>query len=212
MSLSNLRKKVEGFTIIEVLIVLAIAGLILLIVFLAVPALQRNSRNTQRKNDVSAVASAISNFVSNNGGAVPTASGAITGASDPTSIVLYCSGASPTPTGGLTAGQVAPGTFTSGSCTTTNNNYELAKVGYYKPGDKKVFFANTGAGGSFSTAAIGSESAGNISTNSMTIDLGYSCNASNTGVNTTSTSNRSVALLYVVESGSGNGNMQCVDQ
>ena len=42
------KKRAEGFTIIEVLIVLAIAGLILLVVFLAVPALQRNARNTQR--------------------------------------------------------------------------------------------------------------------------------------------------------------------
>ena len=49
----------EGFTIIEVMIVLAIAALILLIVLLAVPALQRGSRNTQRKNDVSALAGAI---------------------------------------------------------------------------------------------------------------------------------------------------------
>ena len=39
----------KGFTIIEVMIVLAIAGLIILIVFLAVPALQRNGRNTQQK-------------------------------------------------------------------------------------------------------------------------------------------------------------------
>lgn len=59
MSYQNLRKKTEGFTIIEVLIVLAIAGLIMLIVFLAVPALQRNSRNTQRKNDVSALLGAV---------------------------------------------------------------------------------------------------------------------------------------------------------
>jgi prepilin-type N-terminal cleavage/methylation domain-containing protein len=39
------QKREAGFTIIEVLIVLAIAALILLIVFLAVPALQRNARN-----------------------------------------------------------------------------------------------------------------------------------------------------------------------
>ena len=62
----------EGFTIIEVMIVLAIAGLILLIVFLAVPALQRNSRNTQRKNDVQAMLGGISTYTSNNNGSVPT--------------------------------------------------------------------------------------------------------------------------------------------
>jgi prepilin-type N-terminal cleavage/methylation domain-containing protein len=62
----------KGFTIIEVLIVLAIAGLILLIVFLAVPALQRNSRNTQRKNDVQALLGGIQEWENNNSGQVPT--------------------------------------------------------------------------------------------------------------------------------------------
>jgi prepilin-type N-terminal cleavage/methylation domain-containing protein len=66
-----LKKNQRGFTIIEVLIVLAIAGLIMLIVFMAVPALQRNSRNTQRKNDVSALLSTYSEYISNNGGKVP---------------------------------------------------------------------------------------------------------------------------------------------
>jgi prepilin-type N-terminal cleavage/methylation domain-containing protein len=65
-------KKEQGFTIIEVMIVLAIAGLILLIVFLAVPALQRNARNTSLKNDASAVAAAVTEYESNNSGAVPT--------------------------------------------------------------------------------------------------------------------------------------------
>ncbi|MEI6480793.1 MAG: type II secretion system protein [Candidatus Saccharibacteria bacterium] len=57
-------RKQEGFTIIEVLIVLAIAGLIMLIVFLAVPALQRNSRNTQRQADASKVTAAIASCMS----------------------------------------------------------------------------------------------------------------------------------------------------
>ena len=70
---SKLTKQQKGFTIIEVLIVLAIAGLIMLIVFLAVPALQRNSRNTQRKNDVSAILSAVSEFTNNNNGQLPNA-------------------------------------------------------------------------------------------------------------------------------------------
>lgn len=73
--MKKLNKNQKGFTIIEVLIVLAIAGLIMLIVFLAVPALQRNSRNTQRKNDASALLGAISEHISNNNGALPTASG-----------------------------------------------------------------------------------------------------------------------------------------
>jgi prepilin-type N-terminal cleavage/methylation domain-containing protein len=72
------KRKESGFTIIEVLIVLAIAGLILLVVFLAVPALQRNSRNTQRKNDVSALLGAISEYSNTNGGALPTAANQVT--------------------------------------------------------------------------------------------------------------------------------------
>lgn len=68
----NLKKRSEGFTIIEVLIVLAIAGLIMLIVFLAVPALQRNSRNTSIKNDVGNVLGGIAEYQAANGGAMPT--------------------------------------------------------------------------------------------------------------------------------------------
>lgn len=64
----------KGFTIVETMIVLAIAGLILLIVLLAVPALQRSSTNTNIKSDASAIVSAITDFESNNGGTVPTAS------------------------------------------------------------------------------------------------------------------------------------------
>lgn len=69
--LNKLKKNNKGFTIIEVMIVLAIAGLILLIVFLAVPALQRNQRNTQRKNDAAHLAALISEYQSNNNGRSP---------------------------------------------------------------------------------------------------------------------------------------------
>src|SRR5438309_1368898 len=68
----NYKQKGKGFTIIEVLIVLAIAGLILAIVFLAVPALQRNSRNTQRKADISSILSGLNEYVTNNRGTFPT--------------------------------------------------------------------------------------------------------------------------------------------
>jgi prepilin-type N-terminal cleavage/methylation domain-containing protein len=69
--LQNIKKRNEGFTIIEVLIVLAIAGLILLVVFLAVPALQRNSRNQQRRTDAGNYLSAVNEWISNNAGKVP---------------------------------------------------------------------------------------------------------------------------------------------
>lgn len=73
--LKNIKKRNEGFTIIEVLIVLAIAGLILLVVFLAVPALQRNSNNNQRKNDVAAIINAVTEWSNNNGGKLPSSNG-----------------------------------------------------------------------------------------------------------------------------------------
>ena len=57
----------QGFTIIEVVLVLAIAGLIFLMVFVALPSLQKSQRDTQRKEDVSKVASAITQYNTNTG-------------------------------------------------------------------------------------------------------------------------------------------------
>lgn len=67
-------RKEEGFTIIEVLIVLAIAGLILLIVFLAVPALNRNNQNTQQRDRAAKVLGAIQETATNANGALPAPS------------------------------------------------------------------------------------------------------------------------------------------
>jgi prepilin-type N-terminal cleavage/methylation domain-containing protein len=68
------KRKEAGFTIIEVLIVLAIAGLIMLVVFLAVPALNRNSHNQQYKTEANNLLSAYQETSNNNGGAALTAS------------------------------------------------------------------------------------------------------------------------------------------
>ena len=46
------QKTKKGFTIIEVVLVLAIAGLIFLMVFLALPNLQRSQKDTQRRDDL----------------------------------------------------------------------------------------------------------------------------------------------------------------
>jgi type IV pilus assembly protein PilA len=56
-----------------------IAAVIILIVFLAVPALQRNSRNNQRKNDVSRISAAITETSNNNNGTLPVAFADISG-------------------------------------------------------------------------------------------------------------------------------------
>jgi prepilin-type N-terminal cleavage/methylation domain-containing protein len=66
----NLNRKGSGFTIIEVVLVLAIASIIFLLVFLAVPALQASQRDTARKNDVARVVTALANYAGNNSGKV----------------------------------------------------------------------------------------------------------------------------------------------
>lgn len=57
--------RAEGFTIVEVGLVLALGALIFLSVFLVVPAFQRNARDNARKDDVAAVANAVSKFYAN---------------------------------------------------------------------------------------------------------------------------------------------------
>lgn len=67
----------KGFTIIEVVLVLAIAGLIFLMVFIALPALQRGQRDSQRRDDMSRFSSQLTSFSTNNRGKIPTDNPAI---------------------------------------------------------------------------------------------------------------------------------------
>ena len=67
----------KGFTIIEVVLVLAIAALIFLMVFIALPALQRNQRDTARKTILGKVTSGITTYQSNKRGAQPTDAAAL---------------------------------------------------------------------------------------------------------------------------------------
>ena len=68
MAKQNINSK-EGFSIIEVVLVLAIAGLIFLMVFVALPALQRSQRDTARRNDMSRVDTSLVQFQTNNSSA-----------------------------------------------------------------------------------------------------------------------------------------------
>ena len=63
----------KGFTIIEVMIVLAIAGLILVVVLVAIPQLQRNQRNNARQSIAARITTEVSNFAGNNNGTIPLA-------------------------------------------------------------------------------------------------------------------------------------------
>lgn len=71
----NARTDKKGFTIIEVVLVLAIAALIFLMVFVALPALQRGQRDTARKNEAGTIASSISTYRGNNRGNLPQQDG-----------------------------------------------------------------------------------------------------------------------------------------
>jgi len=71
-------RTVTGFTIIEVVLVLAIAGLIFLMLFIALPMLQRSQRNTQREDDLARFLSSVVEYQSNNGSRTPFRTGATT--------------------------------------------------------------------------------------------------------------------------------------
>lgn len=66
--MSNLLKKEKGFTLIEIVLVLAIAGLLLVIVFLALQGAQRSRRDQQRKQDAATALAAMESCASNHDG------------------------------------------------------------------------------------------------------------------------------------------------
>lgn len=102
----------QGFTLIEVVIVLAIAALVLAGVFLAVTGAQTSRRDTQRKNDVGRVASYLEQIASNNAGVYPANQAAfaaaigtyVGGMNDPLSGTAYQYTAARVPTNAASAG------------------------------------------------------------------------------------------------------------
>ncbi len=62
----------RGFTIIEVALVLAVGGMIMLAVFIALPAVQRTERDAERQEDLAKIINGIKNYQSNNRGALPS--------------------------------------------------------------------------------------------------------------------------------------------
>lgn len=70
MKKGEMKKKI-GFTMIEVSLVLAVAGLIFVIVFAMVPSLQRSQRDSKRREDVAVFLEAVKSYQKNNRGALP---------------------------------------------------------------------------------------------------------------------------------------------
>lgn len=62
----------KGFTLIEIVIVLAIAALIMVIVFLAVQGANRAQRDTARKSNANQILAAAQQYAGNNSGKMPT--------------------------------------------------------------------------------------------------------------------------------------------
>ncbi len=79
--MSNIfKKESKGFTLIEVVIVLAIAALIILVVLQAVGAAQRSNRDAARKSEAGRMVALLEQYSSNNGGKYPADVNAFTAA------------------------------------------------------------------------------------------------------------------------------------
>ena len=114
MSLSKIRKDQSGFTIVEVMIVLAIAGLVLAIVFIAVPNLQRNSRNSSRRADLALLRAQFDTWTGTNGGKLPRVTSPVS--TDFTSII------NGTGWSHYNGNGILPGTVTLGQATPAHCN------------------------------------------------------------------------------------------
>lgn len=68
----NKIKNKKGFTIIEVALVIGIAGVLFAMVFLAYPALRRNTNDNARKAAIGRALTAISQYQNNNNGRLPS--------------------------------------------------------------------------------------------------------------------------------------------
>ena len=64
-------KNKKGFSLIEAILVIGVAGLIFLMMMIALPALQRQERDTERREDITWLLDVIKKFQTNNRGALP---------------------------------------------------------------------------------------------------------------------------------------------
>ena len=131
-------KSQKGFTIIEVVLVLAIAGLIFLMVFIALPALQRNQRDTQRKNDMGRLSTAIVNYTNSNRGKLPAVDGYD---SFVTSYLVAGSDTFIDPSGARTSGNAAQPSDQATYKLTVNTDAKLAKT--FSDSQNEIFVSPT---------------------------------------------------------------------
>lgn len=127
----------KGFTLVEIIIVLAIASLVIGLVLIAAAGAQSNARDTQRRSDATILAKAIEQWASNNNGTLPTGTqltdttgtGSLVGGAyldvtkfrDPSTSSVYMIVASPAPssctgTGTMYADIVSSTSYTVSTC------------------------------------------------------------------------------------------------
>ena len=115
------RNQQSGFTIIEVVLVIAIAGLIFAAVFIALPQLQESQRDSTRRSDAGRLTAGITEYSSNVNNGLPPSN-----AAEVTSDVVgrYVDDFDAYTVGdGLSAGNVDLMVYTSGSnCDGDSNN------------------------------------------------------------------------------------------
>jgi prepilin-type N-terminal cleavage/methylation domain-containing protein len=108
--LRKLLNKEGGFTLIEIVLVLAIAGLIFVIVFLGVSGAQRARRDTARKADADRFLAAAEQYAGNNNGDYPTVVAHldtyVTNATDPSTGAAYTKTYGTLTTGYDSAGEI----------------------------------------------------------------------------------------------------------
>lgn len=189
-------KQDQGFTINELMIVLAIAGLIMFIVFLAVTALQRSSRNHQRKHDVALLAAAIGDYQLNNVHFAPNNLKNHDG--NPSLIDISTIG--------------------------NHQNFETVRLAFYNgggvadntwgPAADDIYINVSGPVNVIKTPNIAAPgdtgtNANRITDNNISIQAGETCNDTGTGPG--QLDKTAVAIFFVLETGANNGSLQCVD-
>ncbi len=114
-----------GFTIVEIIFVIAIGGLILVMSFMAISSGQRSKRDAQRKTDLSRINQNIVSWANNaNSGIIPDPT------PPPDNLVTAASPVPQTPNGGNYA--ISYNSVTTTACTVNNVYYERTSDRSYK--------------------------------------------------------------------------------
>lgn len=182
---TKLNKINQGFTIVETLIVLAIAALIITIVLIAVPDLQRASRNTNILHDAQNIASGIQEYEGNNSGEIPTQT---------------------------TYGQQSSSVFTGGVLEIGTNSGAEATA-HAQPSDV-IFWENAAAGPiTFDSLGTGA-TASSVGVGGVFIDNAMDCGSWTAGTGfSLNADQRAVAILYPIEgSSSGTSSIGCITE